>query len=392
MKELSIEQKARAYDEAKSIMEKYLKSGNAGVIAENTIKKAFPELTESEDERIRKWLIGYFQRNKIIENIKTRDIIAWLEKQGKQEQLYIRFGEIPTNEKSKIYRGEIEVGTENGVSVYPAFITDGGNIVLGLTLPITKTTLHTQQHLIEYDDRPCYLVKGNYVGKDTDGQPLINNVSIIKKIDSYRVKEEKQDEQKPLMEGTFVNVDEVREDFMQEVYRVLDADPTNDRANQIIDAFDHLPTITIQKPAESRQQTRPNGWIVCEDFNEGDGYYKVNLAYLSKSQVELIENLVASWQTPANNAAEWSDVEESEVATLEAYIRLRDWSDRHIYRALGIVDELVNKVKSIRYQKQWKPTEEQMKALHDLNLTGNISYAGQGQVLIDLYNSLKELT
>ena len=119
-----------------------------------------------------------------------------LEKQGEQKQLYIRFGDIPANEKSKIYRGEEEIGTENGVSVYPAFKTDEGDIVLGLNLPITKTTLHTQQHLIEYDNRPCYLVKGNYVGKDTDGQPLINNVSIIEKIGSYRAKEEKQDEQK----------------------------------------------------------------------------------------------------------------------------------------------------------------------------------------------------
>lgn len=62
---------------------------------------------------------------------------------------------------------------------------------------------------------------------------------------------EKQGEQKPTMEGIFVNVDEVREDFMQEVYRVLDADTTNDRANQIIDAFDNLPTIAIQKPANN---------------------------------------------------------------------------------------------------------------------------------------------
>ena len=115
-----------------------------------------------------------------------------LEKQNKQEQLYIRFGDIPTDEKSKIYKGEIEVGTENGVSVYPGFKTSEGDIVLGLSLPITKTTLHTQQHLIEYDDRPCYLVKGDYVGKDTDGQPLINSVSIIEKIDTYRVKESKQ--------------------------------------------------------------------------------------------------------------------------------------------------------------------------------------------------------
>ena len=65
-----------------------------------------------------------------------------------------------------------------------------------------------------------------------------------------RILKEGDDEQKLSMEGTFINVDEVREDFMQEVYRVLDADPTNDRANQIIDAFDNLPTITIQKPTD----------------------------------------------------------------------------------------------------------------------------------------------
>ena len=36
--------------------------------------------------------------------------------------------------------------------------------------------------------------------------------------------------------------------------------------------------------------------IVLEDFNEGNGYYKVNLAYLNKEQVEEIENLVAKWK------------------------------------------------------------------------------------------------
>lgn len=52
---------------------------------------------------------------------------------------------------------------------------------------------------------------------------------------------------------------------------------------------------------------------------------------------------------------------------------------------------LRNWLKSLRPQNRWKPTEEQMEALHDLNLTGNISYAGQGQVLIELYNDLKKL-
>ena len=36
--------------------------------------------------------------------------------------------------------------------------------------------------------------------------------------------------------------------------------------------------------------------IVLENFNDGNGYYKVNLAYLSKEQVEEIENLVSKWK------------------------------------------------------------------------------------------------
>lgn len=86
MKELSIKEKAKAYDEAKYIMKEYLESGNAGVIAENTIKKAFPELAESEDERIRKCLLSHFSRyqeNEIFLNgITMKQIVAWLEKQG----------------------------------------------------------------------------------------------------------------------------------------------------------------------------------------------------------------------------------------------------------------------------------------------------------------------
>jgi hypothetical protein len=178
---------------------------NPGTADYEVAVKIFPELKESEDERIRKGLIKHLKALRDwtpgeLSPIKVKEYydvwIAWLEKQSKQEQLYIRFGEIPTDGKSKIHQGEIEVGTENGVSVYPAFKTDEGDIVLGLNLPITKTTLYSQQHLIEYDDRPCYLVKGDYVGKDTDGQPLINNISIIEKIDGYRVKEKKQNEQK----------------------------------------------------------------------------------------------------------------------------------------------------------------------------------------------------
>lgn len=47
------------------------------------------------------------------------------------------------------------------------------------------------------------------------------------------------------LQGNIVNVDEVRDDFVNEVYSILDADSTTDRANLIIDAFDSLPTVSI---------------------------------------------------------------------------------------------------------------------------------------------------
>ena len=88
-KELTIQEKAKAYDEAKYIMKKYLKSGNAGVIAESTIKKAFPELKESEDEKIRMELIQYLKDypNLPNGNYCRNDFFAWLEKQGQTRKI-----------------------------------------------------------------------------------------------------------------------------------------------------------------------------------------------------------------------------------------------------------------------------------------------------------------
>lgn len=50
-----------------------------------------------------------------------------------------------------------------------------------------------------------------------------------------------------------------------------------------------------------------------------------------------------------------------------------------------------NWLKSIKDRYTWKPSEEQMNALSSINVTGTISYAGQGQELIALYNDLKKL-
>jgi len=99
--------------------------------------------------------------------------------------MYIRFGEIPEGERSGVYHAGELVRKEDGVSVYDAKIDDRGNVSVCLPLPINANTLGTFRNLVEYENRNCYLVNGEYIGKGSDNEPLIRNVNIIKKIE-YR--------------------------------------------------------------------------------------------------------------------------------------------------------------------------------------------------------------
>lgn len=81
------EQKAKAYDEAIERARK-INSGD-GVPAPpdwTTCEVIFPELKESKDEKIRKWLIYYF--TEVCDNVSEKEkkiVLAWLEKQGEQK-------------------------------------------------------------------------------------------------------------------------------------------------------------------------------------------------------------------------------------------------------------------------------------------------------------------
>lgn len=86
MKELSVEQKAKAYNEAlerAKIWQNHLYETNDKDYADE-LNYIFPELRESEDERIRKRLLTNFSALGKEEwgGLKVRDICAWLERQG----------------------------------------------------------------------------------------------------------------------------------------------------------------------------------------------------------------------------------------------------------------------------------------------------------------------
>lgn len=120
MKELSIEEKAKRYDEAIEKAEKWHNAPNIDKIptfGNKIIEDIFPELKMSEDERIRKATIEFVRQNNSFNctlGISKEQVIAWIEKQGELKPIerdteihdlwvYIRewndkFGRLPVDE------------------------------------------------------------------------------------------------------------------------------------------------------------------------------------------------------------------------------------------------------------------------------------------------------
>ena len=82
------EEKAKAYDKAIEKIKYVMEHGVQPVLNKEDLQDIFPELKESEDDRIRKAIkqMYSFLPNKpeYIGSVPVKDIFAWLEKQGKQ--------------------------------------------------------------------------------------------------------------------------------------------------------------------------------------------------------------------------------------------------------------------------------------------------------------------
>ena len=104
------------------------------------------------------------------------------------EKFYIRIGDIPSNEKSKIYKGDSAIGEEDGVSVYNCIkLNNIYHIVMPLPLKegqgITYEDLIQEITQCRYEiekPRKVYLVSGMEIGKGHDNEPLIKDVKILK--------------------------------------------------------------------------------------------------------------------------------------------------------------------------------------------------------------------
>jgi len=92
---------------------------------------------------------------------------------------YIRFGNIPDNEISKVYRGDATIKEEAGVSVWDCTFADDVPYPMLPPNPSKDAVSDYFYHI--FGDRPVYLVTGDeLIEKGSDGEPLLKDVTIIR--------------------------------------------------------------------------------------------------------------------------------------------------------------------------------------------------------------------
>ena len=104
--------------------------------------------------------------------------------------IFYRFGEIPEDECSSIWNNNNEViSKEKGVSVYEAHKNINGTYSPVLPFPTSEIALNSFIINVAYFTGNKYLVTGNLLDETgTDGEPLIKNVKILKKLQLWKQK------------------------------------------------------------------------------------------------------------------------------------------------------------------------------------------------------------
>ena len=126
---------------------------------------------------------------------------------------------------------------------------------------------------------------------------------------------------------------------------------------------------------------KPNGGIVSEDFNEGDGFYKVNLAYLSKEQVEEIESLVKKWNPESDD--------ERIRKELTDYIKRKFENSCSPTPSKNILGNWIAWLEKQGKETSWKPSKEEMDVLYGLAYITNQYDEHKEEVITRLYQDLK---
>ena len=355
MKELSIEEKAKAYDEALKVLHKY---DGANIMFSQSLKEEmFPELKESEDERVRNKLIDFFKGYSPDEewwgNITQEDILAWFEKQGEQPKKNDvcnncdQQGSCVSPCPMKLVEKQ---GEQPADMVEPKFKVGDWIVAISSGNLFKILSVHNGLYKVLCEDG----IETNYPFKEVDkdlrlwtiqdakdGDVLYINNTVLESIMIYK---------------SFINNGVINKyasynkfGFEGEHYLSL-----ND--GYIIPATKEQCDLLFQKMKEAGYE-----WDA------------------EKKELKKIE------QNPA-----WSEEDENNILFLASIIEecFKDKEKITLYSdtvcAHFTKEDVIDRLKSLRPQNRWKPSEEQMKAL-------SIVTCGVNDPLFSLYKDLKKL-
>ena len=384
----------RLYKEAK---QRAIDASIDGYLDAIAVEEIFLELKESEDERIRKEIIYHIQNcDDTIDEETGERMITWLEKQGEQKSINDTDEDIVEAVKDTSILDMVE----------PKFKVDDW-ITNGIE------TVQITGYDVDYGYQVDY--KGNLQHRDTDiiekeyhlwtiQDAKDGDVLAVEPIDGYR--------------NPLIAIHKTHGLDFFDSYCLIGFDGKF-YGGTTGHALDNIHPATKEQRDQFEKAIADAGYewdaekkelkkIIVSIFNIGDTIAIKNNPGTNKIQFTITD--ITGGKYWYNDRIICDITEQDEWKLIE---KKSAWSEEDEYTLKGIIDEIeANKnnapdydikvydrflvwLKSLKDrvqpQSRWKPSEEQMRALHDINLTGNISYAGQGQLLIELYNDLKKL-
>ena len=428
MKELSIEQKAKAYDEA-------IERANVKLTNE-VAEDIFPELKESEDEKIREEILTAFSSGHDNSDIYGHGITygqvrAWLEKQGEQKLAKV---------EPKINVGDWVVNNNGEPQLFQVISRSWPDSKIkratnNLEIFINTATLDKQYHLWTIQDakdgdvlaaHECYVIF-----KEIDGlnikcyctyhymgcNPSFYVDTLQNKNAFHPATKEQRDflsqkmrearyewdaEKKELkkIDNEEVNGEDYGIDSLYHAQRILektlgsvDGYQSDDGILEHKCAISAVKKLYEQKPAEwSKEDEEIHRKCICAMRASACGFPE------EEKFVEQVDNWLKSLKDrmQPQPEQEWSKEDEKHslyiCAALDCYYRLRE--DRNNTNGQENLDKarnwLLNKLKSLRPQSQWKPSDEQMVVLNDIIINGHLSNANE-RILKGLQEQLKKL-
>ena len=392
---MNTEEKAKAYDEALKDMQAIYPKLNGDM--KLAVEHAFPQLAESEDERIRKALIEVFKEKLergfewVEYGIPNRSVLSWLEK---QKECVADNSKTSTEEDERIRLALIKLMTVAGDRyVMSATGFEKERLLAYLEkqkepLHISETCKENADSFTDEDERIKKIITDSVFyqyGADKEYEDVLD----------YLDKLEKQKEQKPVqsdVEKEYVRtLKSLISDFLRGKEEV-----DREYYQQIFDWLDgrHIEQKPVDFPTTDEEV---NEFLETHSKVEVPEKYKTPDFVFSKQEYESYP--IISKDTTSVKPAEWSEEDEDMLNSCISSIEEAK-ENRYAYKETDgdtSYDHEIAWLKSLRpvskeSLQSWKPTEEQMygveRALGILRGYGHFVVADNLQ---SIYKQLKKL-